>query len=1482
MPTLAAVPPNHVTSSSSSHSMSQSSSSSAPRSASASHPPNSFVQTHAPQGTLDTEPNDEWKEEMKHSIQRNLQPMLQDAKDSLAKRIDENPQNKDALMAEHVNNTLPTIRRMAEETYQAELARERQERSWALGKNLPPASFVKQQQEIMDRIKSTNSAGTNSGVPIANIGTTSSASAGAQLHPRSDASGILSQSQPRAEPRPPISKHPVSFPVQEYPIPVLPPELEERRRASDLHGGASTKNRDEFLSSVRRPPMTSIDRDQRLPLPEGWIHSTPVVPTNDDPRPPSSSNSSIRSKPSLNEVRMSPSNPSPTKSSGLDRARTISERHLATSPSTGKSLHEIWKPSISPEEDAAASKQYPVGRRNSNASMRSIGSASSALRTSAAETIPERVNDIPGDEGSSADRKGKGKERMHFSAAAAAAATGASRPPSSGPLASTPFAKSPLADDHTSRERDHSNNFGPYATPQRSSRSSLSSLNGSEERERHPTPPSSATRVRDSDHDYRPDRRERPDFMNGAIVAPAYDQDDTPYSRPYHDRPNLPRSTSYTRPPPSLRDDNDRRDEHYHRGNIFPSSPSIPVPVPRRSSNSNAAYSADQNDPGAPSSLTGGVVGSWRDWSSSSQPYQSSFPIERDRDHDLEKDRERHERPAWQGSLRGRPPESYGGLYSASASVSVTRERERQRYSDEFGEDFDDSPFPSSANSRKKEEADAKKAEEVKRKEDELRKREEEVARKEDSVKRKEGDLKKKEGDLKKKESDAKRKEEELIRKEDRVGSREEFVEGRGKELDELGSCLEERDKGVEKREQDLARRETNVRKREETARKQTADMREEREELKKLQQEAKKVQDEARAKEEEVVKREEMVKDLETATKGLQSRVEEDEKLIEEREEDLKRKEEALKRREDDLKKKEDDAKKRMTEVKKKELESNRRGDDVSEREAALTEREVDFRRREDELRNREKEVRKREDELTILKEDLDEREGELVGRLEEARELEDELNRTKKTLDFREEEIKARANELTKRETAIFGTMKQKLEGEAEKEDEREWERYRERERGQRDREQRDREQREAREREQRDLWDQRQQEQREREQVERERREQWEREEKERAAKTKGERDKATKARDEREKVQERKEHEERLRRQQEADRQREIDDRERREERARHEWEEQQRKEKDMKDAREKEVKDAREREQRERDTRFKEEQERLRHQMEFQLREAELKRQREERKRQDSAGADHPWPGTSSSSPGPGPGRAPPTRANSTTASDGWNNSTSSSGWNTSSSSAWTSAKSTSASSTTSSTTPRPKPAPTPNPQRKPSMNTGSYASTPMSEAERRRKMEEETQKQHEKFRLEQERIATERQARMARGNLSTENMMQIYELHDRQWVMLPNRDELHWDHFPWPMFTLPRGPDDITGGAILAYLKPDCYPEKDKSRNLKDRIKDQIKKWHPDRFDTKLLPKVVESQKEFVKLGAGAVVRYLNDLLDKAPGLMGV
>jgi len=75
----------------------------------------------------------------------------------------------------------------------------------------------------------------------------------------------------------------------------------------------------------------------------------------------------------------------------------------------------------------------------------------------------------------------------------------------------------------------------------------------------------------------------------------------------------------------------------------------------------------------------------------------------------------------------------------------------------------------------------------------------------------------------------------------------------------------------------------------------------------------------------------------------------------------------------------------------------------------------------------------------------------------------------------------------------------------------------------------------------------------------------------------------------------------------------------------------------------------------------------------------------------------------------------------------------------------------------------------------------------------------------------------------------------------------------------------------PSNPDEMSLPLVNAYIWH--YPEKVKLRTTKDLIKEHIKRWHPDRFETELLPKVVEDEREKVKHGAGNVARYLSDLL---------
>ncbi|KAF9029157.1 hypothetical protein BDZ89DRAFT_914469, partial [Hymenopellis radicata] len=115
--------------------------------------------------------------------------------------------------------------------------------------------------------------------------------------------------------------------------------------------------------------------------------------------------------------------------------------------------------------------------------------------------------------------------------------------------------------------------------------------------------------------------------------------------------------------------------------------------------------------------------------------------------------------------------------------------------------------------------------------------------------------------------------------------------------------------------------------------------------------------------------------------------------------------------------------------------------------------------------------------------------------------------------------------------------------------------------------------------------------------------------------------------------------------------------------------------------------------------------------------------------------------------------------------------------------------------------------------------------------------------------------------------------LTKDEMIKLFDTHEALWSKV-NRgevDKLTWRTFPWPMLRRPPEPENITAGAIEAYVLNPHHPAAAKAE--RDRVKEQIRRWHPDRFDNRVLLKVSEEDKETVRRGAAEVVRGLNDLL---------
>ncbi|GLB39217.1 hypothetical protein LshimejAT787_0603790 [Lyophyllum shimeji] len=267
------------------------------------------------------------------------------------------------------------------------------------------------------------------------------------------------------------------------------------------------------------------------------------------------------------------------------------------------------------------------------------------------------------------------------------------------------------------------------------------------------------------------------------------------------------------------------------------------------------------------------------------------------------------------------------------------------------------------------------------------------------------------------------------------------------------------------------------------------------------------------------------------------------------------------------------------------------------------------------------------------------------------------------------------------------------------------------------------------------------------------------------------------------------------------------------------------------------------------------------------QEEFRRREQEIRQRAEERKRQDSVGAESTWSPSSYSST---------SSSRSHPQANGTDRNGQAPGWTTTGGSAWTSSTKSSTTTTSSTSTASSTPKP-----RSGSINS-TFPTTPSphppsakDESEWKRRQEEHFQKQQERFREEQERLEHARQ-RAQSSVLSKEEVVTLYDFHERQWALLASNSDMRWGSVPWPMFKPPKSPEDITAAAVSAYMQSPYYPDKDKSKTYKDRLKDHIKKWHPDRFETKYLPRFVEEDRERVKEGAGSVARTLSDLLMRA------
>ncbi|KAG9312125.1 hypothetical protein JVU11DRAFT_7413 [Chiua virens] len=152
----------------------------------------------------------------------------------------------------------------------------------------------------------------------------------------------------------------------------------------------------------------------------------------------------------------------------------------------------------------------------------------------------------------------------------------------------------------------------------------------------------------------------------------------------------------------------------------------------------------------------------------------------------------------------------------------------------------------------------------------------------------------------------------------------------------------------------------------------------------------------------------------------------------------------------------------------------------------------------------------------------------------------------------------------------------------------------------------------------------------------------------------------------------------------------------------------------------------------------------------------------------------------------------------------------------------------------------------------------------------------------------ERLALEQEDIR-----RKERQRQREEEYRQRYE---QRWkALLDNRTKDHgpltFKDIPWPLFPAQLSKqrvsdsslkmEEISSEAVAAFLLPDSgdnatsVKNRDVSRRKRDKIKETLLRYHPDKFEGRLMNRVPESDRENVREAVGQVARVLNVLMSE-------
>ena len=129
---------------------------------------------------------------------------------------------------------------------------------------------------------------------------------------------------------------------------------------------------------------------------------------------------------------------------------------------------------------------------------------------------------------------------------------------------------------------------------------------------------------------------------------------------------------------------------------------------------------------------------------------------------------------------------------------------------------------------------------------------------------------------------------------------------------------------------------------------------------------------------------------------------------------------------------------------------------------------------------------------------------------------------------------------------------------------------------------------------------------------------------------------------------------------------------------------------------------------------------------------------------------------------------------------------------------------------------------------------------------------------------------------TVRRARQLFSDEDAASVQRQFDEYEAKWTELKEGRELPplpFEILPWPVLGLPAyGPSDITLPRVEEFV---FHPLRSgwEMKSRRDRVRAEILRWHPDKFNAKVLGKVISP--DSVSEGAGAVARFLTKIMER-------